>query len=666
MLKRLLPILFTLTLIVSACQIPGKTSDQPTQLPALAVTPLANQPYQVTGTFHVSNGFVIGTYFVEQAVTLTDMHGFVIRDEEWELPVDSQVLGYTEVDLEALTGKFDLNLPVQPEGEFNDVDNNGQADKGVQIFAVAYSPNLTGGPFAAGDDRSRGWPSYLASVVTDSENNDEVIGGKLIVWSPDAAQAFPSGFGADGLLFTADDPTAAIPAGYSFVNLSADPFEVTREASASFTLFEPQDVALKDFSSLSYTEAFDKMFEIARKEYAFNGIAGKAPDWDALYAQLQPRVKQAESDHDAQAYYLALRDFTWAFKDGHVGVGGGQIETEIFTTATEGGFGFAIRDLDDGRVIVSYVVPGGAAATAGILVGAQVTEFNGQPISAAIDATESWASPQSMESSVRYQKSRYLTRAPLGTTATVTFTNPGDQPQTVTLTAYAERQSFASTSTFLGYDANGLPVEYKILPSGAGYVKINSNYDDLNLIIRLFERALKTFKAAELKGIIIDLRQNSGGAPLGLAGFLTENEIALGQLQYYSEATGKFENEGQPEKITANETQYHFDKMVLLVGPACASACELEAYGFSQVPGMIVAGQFPSSGTEAEVARGQFILPEGFSLQIPTGRFVLPDGTIFLEGQGVPLTVRVPINETTVLTAEDMVLKAAEGIVTGQ
>lgn len=659
-MKKML-LLAALTLFLSACARPVQT---PTQLPALEVTPLANQPYQVTGTFKVSNEFVVGTYFVEHAVALTDMHGFVIRDEEWELSVASQVLGYAEVDLDSLSGRYDLNLPVQPEGEFNDVDNNGKADKGVQIFAVAYAPNLAGGPFAAGDDRSRGWPSYLASVLTDPENNDEVIGGKLIVWAPDDAQSFPTGFGADGLLFTADDPTARIPSGYSFVNLSADPFEVTREASANFTLFEPQDVAVKDFSSLSYTEAFDKMFEIVRKEYAFNGVEGKAPDWDALYAEIRPRIEQAEKEGSAEAYYLALRDFTWAFKDGHVSLGGGEIQAALFSRATEGGYGLALRELDDGRVIVSYVTADSAAAGAGIQLGAQVIEFNGLPISAAIDAAESWASPQSMASSVRYQKARYLTRAPLGTTATITFINPGGEPRTVTLTAHAERESFASTSLFLGYNAAGLPVEYKLLPAGAGYVKINSNYDDLNLIVRLFERALKTFAVAEVKGIIIDMRQNSGGAPLGLAGFLTQNEIPLGQLQYFSEATGRFENEGQPDKILPNENQYRFDKMVLLVGPACASACELEAYGFSQVPGMVVVGHFPSAGTEAEVARGQFILPDGFSLQIPTGRFVLPDGSLFLEGQGVPLTVRIPINEATVLTAEDVVLNAAVAIVT--
>ena len=59
--------------------------------------------------------------------------------------------------------------------------------------------------------------------------------------------------------------------------------------------------------------------------------------------------------------------------------------------------------------------------------------------------------------------------------------------------------------------------------------------------------------------------------------------------------------------------------------------------------------------SEAEVARGQFMLPEGFSLQVPTGRFTLPDGSIFLEGQGIPLTMRVPVDETYALSSEDEV-----------
>jgi C-terminal processing protease CtpA/Prc len=100
--------------------------------------------------------------------------------------------------------------------------------------------------------------------------------------------------------------------------------------------------------------------------------------------------------------------------------------------------------------------------------------------------------------------------------------------------------------------------------------------------------------------------------------------------------------------------------MALLVDQTCTSACEIESYGFSKLPNAIVVGQFPTGGVEAEVARGQFKLPEGIALQFPTGRIVLPDGSLFLEGQGVQPTLRVPITAANVLASDDAVLQAAE------
>ena len=233
------------------------------------------------------------------------------------------------------------------------------------------------------------------------------------------------------------------------------------------------------------------------------------------------------------------------------------------------------------------------------------------------------------------------------------------EERTVKIIAGNEFASYSSTSIYSGSDPNALPVEFMMLDSGVGYVKINSNYDDLNLIIRLFSRALKTFQNSEALGIVIDLRQNSGGSPLSLAGFLTDQEIPLGQLEYYSDQSGKFEPDGPREKVTPYTEQYQFDKMALLVGQACASACEIEAYGFSQLPGVMVFGETPSAGVEAEVGRGQFVLPGGISLQAPTGRFTLPDGSIFLEGKGVQPTNPVPVTAENVLSGQDYILNAA-------
>ena len=82
-------------------------------------------------------------------------------------------------------------------------------------------------------------------------------------------------------------------------------------------------------------------------------------------------------------------------------------------------------------------------------------------------------------------------------------------------------------------------------------------------------------------------------------------------------------------------------------------------HGFSQVPGVVVMGQFPTAGVEAETARGKFLLPGGMELTVPTGRFLTPDGSIFLEGEGVQLDVEIPVTRESVLSDEDVVLQQA-------
>ena len=185
-----------------------------TQGPVVLIPASGNQPYEITGTFTYTND-IITTYYVENAVALVDMYGFVKRDENWTIPVSSQTLGFLSIDSKSKTGKYTLQLPERPTATMVNVSNDGKNDAGVQVFAVSYWPNLAGGPYSEGDDPSQGWPNYLASVITDSDNNDEVVGGNFVVWAPDANQKFPTGSGVDHKLFTADDPVGPIPAGYS-------------------------------------------------------------------------------------------------------------------------------------------------------------------------------------------------------------------------------------------------------------------------------------------------------------------------------------------------------------------------------------------------------------------------------------------------------------------
>jgi C-terminal processing protease CtpA/Prc len=652
-----------------------------------------DEPTLITGSFEYTNDFVVETYYVEHAVGLIDMTGFVLRDQEWDIPVDGQVLGYMDLDAENNRATYRLSLPAVPLGEFNDVDNDGVKEKGLQIFTVAYNPNLTGGVFSEGDDRSLGWPGYLASVKTDNENQNELIGGKLVIWAADGEQEFPTGWGADGLLFTADDPVASIPAGYSIVDLDSDPFLFSRESNPDLTLYEPDDIKVKDFSNQTYVDSLDNMFSIIRKEYAFNGIAGKEPDWDNLYEELAPRVANAQSTGEPYEYFLVLRDLALAFKDGHVSYDGGEYQGIYNEANILGGWGFAVQELEDGRVIAAFILPDGPAEKAGMQVGAEIVSFNGEPVLDALENVEAFQ-PQSTDFGLRHEQLVFLTRGGIGEQAEVEFINPqtdsleektgffgklsraildlfrrnsSGEPRVESKKMNSIYELDSLFAVYQGGDVNEfvLPAEYSLLPSGVGYIKINSNYDDLGLLIRVVERALKTFQEQEVLGIVIDMRFNYGGAPMGLAGFLHDEVIPLGQLEYFSDKTGQFEPEGPEDKVYPNENQYRFDKMVLLVDQFCYSACEIEAYGFSQVPGMEVMGRFPTAGVEAETARGEFLLPEGMGFNIPTGRFTLPDGSIFLEGMGVQPTLRIPVTEESVLSGVDTTLEGAVEYILG-
>src|SRR5512140_2473191 len=121
---RIAAALTALTLALVACSFGSAPS-----VPFLS----GGQPSEITGSFTYTND-IITTYYVENAVALVDMYGFVKRDKEWKIPVDSQTLGFLQIDSQAKTGKYSLELPELPTAQMVDVDNNGKKDKGVQVF----------------------------------------------------------------------------------------------------------------------------------------------------------------------------------------------------------------------------------------------------------------------------------------------------------------------------------------------------------------------------------------------------------------------------------------------------------------------------------------------------------------------------------------------------
>jgi C-terminal processing protease CtpA/Prc len=621
-------------------------------------------PVIITGEVSYTNPFFT-TGVAEPLIILEDQAGFIDRNEYFLMPQESQTIGQITSDFYTSPFSYSLSLPIEPRGSLRDVDNDGIESAGVMVFAVAYWKNTWGDPFLEERDLfGGGWSTAYASTRTSTHPDAlrEIIGGRLLVYAPDDKQRFPVSFGEDGLLFTADDPVAQIPRGYTTVNLDTDPFTFDRSRRQTIDLNEPGQVALVDFSDLSFTDAFDQMVEKFRTEYAFTEY--KNLDWDALHTEFHPRFEEAERRRSDDLYYNALREFLWRIPDGHVSLRPFTPFVQRFQFDVARGIGIAIHETDNGQALVTYLVEDSPAQRTGLKLGTEIIAVDDIPITDYIGQQQPWTQPFSTPHNLRLEQQRYATRFPADDTSVViTYRNPGESDTTtVTLPTIGEVESFNNTSISGNLTGFELPVEFEILPSGYAYVSIYSFFDNSLLTIQLWERMIDQIKEAGVSRIIIDMRQNGGGFGFladQMAAYFFDEEQVVGQRGRYNEDLGDFlfDERGQQRLYPPRDELQYDGSVAVLVGPSCASACERFAYNMTIDDRAEIVGFYPTAGLGGGV--NDFLMPRGMTIRFTVTRSVDNDGNIHIEGQGVTPTIRVPINEETLFSAGDPVLEYA-------
>ena len=664
--------LLILLLTIPALGIGEKDEDdaQVTSAQSPGVARIINDeggPVVITGELHYSNAFFTSGVD-DPLIILEDQAGFIDRDETYFIPLESQVRGQITSDFFTSPFSYSLSLPLAPTGSPRDVDNDGEDDAGVMVFAVAHWTNIFGGPLLDKcDQRGGGWSTAYASTRAsdDPDTRLEIVGGKFIIYSPEAGQGFPSGFGEDGLLFTEDDPIVIVPPGYSVVIMDEQPFVFDRSARPTVDLFEPEAAAINDFSELGYSDAFSAMIDLFRREYAYTELYEL--DWDALettYAPLFAAAEEVEEEEErAAAYALALRDFIWEIPDGHVSMPLSAV-SELFREETDGGLGLSLTELDDGRVVVSYLLEGGPASNAGVELGAEILAWDGGTLAEAMEREFVWAHQAlATEHTKRLQQLRYITRFPLGAEVEFSFRNPeSEDEQSVTLGVISERASFSNSSFFAGIEGDELPIETQILPSGYGYVAIYSFSDDERLMVKLWERMLKSFIDDELPGIIIDMRYNGGGSGYladQLAAYFFQEEHTLGYAEYYSETKGAFTQSQSPDKFCLPDEDMRYDgEVAIITAPGCFSACEFFSYNMTIDDRAAIIGHYPTGGLGGAV--DDFLMPDDIEIRFTVSRQLDADLNIHIEAQGVAPSVLVPVTYDSLFDGGDPLLEAAE------
>ena len=285
---------------------------------------------------------------------------------------------------------------------------------------------------------------------------------------------------------------------------------------------------------------FRELWQIVKDSYLyadFNGL-----DWDAIFDEYRQGIESGMRDDD---FYLAMDEMIFRLGDEHsVFLSPQEVlreEAEFAGNNDYVGIGaliIAVPERDRAAILITF--PGSPAEQAGLKSHDSILAVDGEPI---LDENGFL---------------RDVVRGPQGSQITLTVQTPGQEPRQETL---FRRQ------------INGpVPVPYRLLDSPGGkrigYILLVTFND--STIDDQVEGALRTItQNGELDGLILDNRQNSGGA----------DTVLRGTLAYFTGGTlGLFisRNDERPLEVKSYDVSGSQQvPLVVLVGPGTASYGEV-------------------------------------------------------------------------------------------
>ena len=412
----------------------------------------------------------------------------------------------------------------------------------------------------------------------------------------------------------------------------------------------------------TWISAFEAFHEEISTYYAYT--QWKAIDWNAMHTEYHPRITLAGAENDTFAFYLALREYVYMIPDVHVtivaaGEKGICIEERLKYEHIGGGYGFALIGLDDGRVVVRLVTENSSAAQAGIEVGAEILTFNGLPIETALQQVSTlWSEvPPATKEVERIQQCRHIGRAPVNTTVSLSFKNPGDSNTTTAqLTAIDDDYETLTLTLDMGEDLPDL--SHEIMENNFGYIRITTCANTQQQAGRLkvdFSEAVQTFVYGDIPGVIIDIRKNSGGldaVAAALPGHFFTERTHYEYVSFYNSETGAFEIDPMLTLYTDPILPYYGRPIVVLVSYLTASSGEGIALALQKLERARIIGFYGTYGSFG-VTGGMVNLPCGFTVMYPHGRSLNVNEEIQVESDanlegGVVPDIRPPLNDETI------------------
>lgn len=528
-----------------------------------------------------------------------------------------------------------IDLPGDPEGTTYDLAT-GQArpgGRGVRIFALSVHTDLPQrtsrrsldaieqhAMLRASSVRTE-WPRQAGDIL-------EATGGKLLVWASDATQRFPSGFGADGRLFTSDDPMVTLPRGYTVVTLDAQGLRFDRGREAALSLHPVQPALSIDLSRLSAGDALQALASLVAERHPH--AASAKLDAAAMKAEFGPRMQAAADRNDSAAQAQLLADLGLRLRDAQyrVWLPGGQpwpVRNNRGLSPMEMMRGSVALPMprtwlrDDGKLFVTGVEPASPAAQAGLQPGSEILSIEGETPQRYLDRiVANTSAPQD----VRRGLASPLDLAP-GATLSLRVRPPDGQEQTLRLGASPTASTpplpvaEPALAAFMLRSARG---------NSYAYIALDSFADAATGQLDRWERALASAVQAKAAGLVIDLRPYRGDdthqlLPHMLATLYTRNQplrIQDASQRMYDPAARVWRSRsglGIPSQLGLAVPEAPFTAPVaVLVSPQCTGPCELFASWLQHSRRAEVIGTSATAGSVGQSTRVH--LPGGLAVQL--------------------------------------------------
>ena len=181
-------------------------------------------------------------------------------------------------------------------------------------------------------------------------------------------------------------------------------------------------------------------------------------------------------------------------------------------------------------------------------------------------------------------------------------------------------------------------VDEKVLEDNIGYIKITSFTEHTN---KEFEKALKTLKQSDIKGLIIDLRDNPGGL-LNVCKDIADSLIGEGTIVYTKD------NKGNTEYLKSDKEKLGLP-IVVLTNEGSASASEILTGAIIDNKAGISVGTTTFGKGLVQSVRG---LKDGTGYKLTTAQYFTPNGE-YINGKGIKPTIEEKDEEKQLSVAID-------------